>query len=340
MTQTPQDVLKQLKSKQYYPIYFLQGENAYYIDQITGFVEKKLLSESKRAFNLTIFYGRDSSIIDIISRARAYPMGAEYQVVIVKEAQELSDFTKSSSFHIIDSYVQSPQTSTILVFAYKNGSLDKRTAIEKLFSEKVVVVNCPKVYDNQVSKWIQDYVSQKKLTMDIKASMLLHQYVGTNLALLAGEIDKICINLSTETCINDTHVSDYIGISRKYNVFELQNYLATRDFHNAQVVIQNMILDGRTNSIVVTLGFIFTFFSKLLILHKSIDKSPTELAALLQINPFFVNQYVQACKNYSITKVIQNIEHIHCADLQSKGIDTPPISDVELLKVLICRLMG
>jgi DNA polymerase-3 subunit delta len=338
MTQTPQEVLKQLQTKKYYPIYFLQGEETYYIDQITNSIEKNILSESESVFNLTVLYGKESYITDIISRARAYPMGADYQIVIVKEAQELSDLAKTSSLKIIESYLKSPQSSTILAFAYKNGSLDNRTAIGKLFSEKTTLVNCSKIYDNQVPRWIEGYVNQKNLTIDTKAVILLHQYVGSNLSLLASEIDKICINLSG-TCIKDIHVSDYIGISRKYNIFELQNSLASKDFHSAQLIIQNMVFDGKTNSIVATLGFIFAFFSKLLILHKSIEKSPTEIAAILQINPFFINQYIQACKNYSLARVMQNIEHIHLADLQIKGIDSPPLPDLELLKVLICKLM-
>lgn len=339
MTQKPQQVLADIISRNYQAMYLLQGEESYYLDKIARLIEDTVLSESEKTLNLSILYGRDCSVPDVFVRARSYPMDAEYQVVIIKEAQDLSSLNKQSNIEIVERYLKSPQERTILVFVYKEGTLDKRTKLSKIFHDHAVVVNSPKVYDDKISGWIEEYVLEKKLTIDPKAVLLLQQYVGTNLSLLANEINKISINLQSNACITDAEVSEYVGINRSYNVFELQNALARKDLHAAQMIVHNMHSNGSGNSIVGTIAFIFSLFSKVIIASSLPDKSPSELAAILKVHPFFVSTYVQATKKYSIDQLKKNIAYIHLADLHSKGIDAPAIGDLDLLKVLLCKLM-
>lgn len=340
MLKNTKEIVAAILNKDYQKVYLFQGEESYYLDKITKIIEEKILSEDEKILNLSILYGRDSSIPDILARARSYPMGAEHQVIIVKEAQNLSNLNKQSNIEVVEKYLKSPQEKTILVFVYKEGMLDKRTKLSKIFHDHATVVNSPKVYDDKIGLWINEYVLENNLSIEPKAVLLLQQHVGTNLRLLANEINKIAINLQPNASITDAEVSQYVGINRNYNVFELQNAFAKKDIHLGQMILHNMYANGSGNSAVATIGFIFSFFSKVLITKSLPDHSPSELAAMLQVHPFFVSTYVQASKKYSEEQLKKNISHIHLADLQSKGINAPPVGELDLLKVLLCNLMG
>lgn len=339
MLQTPQQVLEALKNKQYAPVYFLQGEEPYYIDLISDYIEHKVLNKAEKSFNLTVVYGKEQTVSQILTHARRFPMMAERQVVIVKEAQEMQDLNSEVGQKLLKSYLINPQPTTLLVFAHKHKILDGRKSISKLLDKYAMRVTTKKLYDSQLPAWIRNYVKEKNLTITEKATLMLQEFVGNDLERLANEIEKIGINLKKETQINDEVIQKYVGVSKEYNVFELQKALLRRDIVKANQIIQYFEANPKNNPVIPIIALLFTFFSKLLIIHHSKNKPQQHLAEVLQVNPYFFNEYLLAAQNYPLQKVIENIEYLHQADLQSKGIDYPFIVEGQILKEVVFKLM-
>ncbi|MEL6606671.1 MAG: DNA polymerase III subunit delta [Bacteroidota bacterium] len=339
MPHTPQQVLTQLQKKQYASVYFLQGEEPYYIDLITNYVEANVLSDAEKGFNLTVVYGKEGTIPTILSHARRFPMGSEYQVVLVKEAQELQDLKKEAGRKLLESYIQSPQPATLLVFAHKYKTLDARRSLSKTLAKQAVLVNSKKLYDNQLGAWITTYARDKGLSITEKATWMLQEYIGNDLERLANELSKICLNIEQSTGIDDVMVQTYVGISRNFNAFELQKALAKKDVPKAQQIVAHFAANPKNNPAIPLVALLFSFFSKLLRLHHAQDKSDAALAKALQVSPYFVQEYITAAKHYPLPKVIENIHHLHQADLQLKGVDYPATPEGQILKELIFKLM-
>ncbi|MDF9795524.1 DNA polymerase-3 subunit delta [Catalinimonas alkaloidigena] len=342
MPHTPESVLKSLREKQYAPLYFLQGEEPYHIDLIADYIEENVLEESERGFNQIIMYGKDVDVSTVLNNAKRYPMMSERQVVIVREAQEVQDLNAKGGQQQMEAYVKNPMPSTILVFCYKYKTIDGRKPLSKLLDKFGVLVESKKMYDNQLPDWIAQYIKQKGFQIDDKAVQMLADYIGNNLKRLTNEIEKVLINFrqgDEEGEITPAVIQKYIGISKEYNVFELQKALAVRDVLKANRIIQYFEANQKANPIIPVIALLFTFFSKLLLVHQSSDKSERALAGVLKINPFFAKEYKIAAVNYPLPKVIANIHHLRMADQHAKGIDNSAGNDAQIMKELVFRLM-
>lgn len=339
MAATYQEVLSNLKNNQFAPVYFLQGEETYFIDEIIKFVEENALEESLRSFNQIVLYGKDADIPTIINHAKGFPMMAERKVVIVKEAQEIPGFAKEANEKMLVAYLENPQPSTVLVLGYKYKTLDKRKKLGKVLDQKAVMMTATKFYDNQVPGWVETFVKSRQKTIDQKALQLIVEHIGNNLTRIANEVDKMLINIEGEPKITAEHVYKNIGISKEYNVFELQKALSFKNALKANEIINYFRSDPKSNPIIPIIANLFSFFNKILLVHHSKDRSEKHLASLLGVHPFFVKEYIMAAKNYSMVKVTSNIRHIKVADMKSKGIDYPSQPEGEILKELIFNLI-
>lgn len=334
-----QSILKKLNNKEFAPLYFLEGEEPYFIDQVSNFIEQNAMEESLRSFNQTVLYGKETDLQTIVTHAREFPMMAERRVVLVKEAQEIQAIGREQGEKLLSDYAQNPQPSTILVFAYKYKSLDKRKKLAKVLDKHAVVLRSTKMYDNQLPDWISGYVRDKKFKIDHKAVQLIAENIGNNLSRITNEIDKMLINFSSDTEITPEHVYKFIGISKEYNVFELQKALSYKNVLKANEIIAYFESDPKNNPIIPIISLLFSFFTKIMLIHHSTDKSERHLAGLLRINPYFVKEYMMAARNYPMLQAVRNISFIKEADLRSKGVDAAPMGEGEILKELIFKLM-
>ena len=339
MVYTPQQALSTLQQKQYAPVYFLQGTEPYYIDLVSSCIEENVLSDAEKSFNLTIVYGKEQSMSELLAHARQFPMGSDYLVIIVKEAQELQDFKREEGRKQLENYLKDPQPTTLLVFAHKYKTLDARTSLSKALAQHAVIVQAKKMYDNQIPAWIAAYVREKGLTITEKATLMLQELAGNDLAKLANELNKIRLNLKEATEIDDAMLQEHVGLSRSFNVFELQKALGKKDALAAHKIVQYFGANPKDNPAIPVVALLFSFFSKLLLLHHAKDKSESALAKALQISPYFVGEYIVAAKYYPLARVVGNIGHLHQADLQLKGVDYPATPEGQILKELICKLM-
>lgn len=339
MAVTAESILSDLRNKKFAPVYFLQGEETFYIDQISDYIENNVLSEAEKGFNQTILYGRDAPMNVVLTNAKRFPMMAERQVVMVKEAQNIPDINKEVGQKILCDYLENPVASTILVFCHKNKTLDKRKALGKIVEKRAIALTTKKLYDNQVPAWVEGYLRSKGFSATHKAVQMLSDSIGANLERLANEIDKILINYKEPVQIDEQVVQKYVGISKDYNVFELQKALTTKDVFKANQIVNYFEANPKKNPLLPVIAILFSFYSKLLVAHHSKDKSERNLASQLRVSPFFVKDYLTALRHYSLAKVIENIHLIQQADLHSKGVDNTSTSEGQLLKELIFRLM-
>jgi len=327
------DILSDLKSKKYKPVYFLSGEEPYFIDRISDFIEKKVLDESEREFNQTVLYGRDTDVGTIIGEAKRYPMMSDRMVVIVKEAQNIKNIED------LDAYVNNPLDSTLLVICYKYKTLDKRKAFPKTVAKKGVLFESKKLYENKIPDWISGYLKEKKYTVTPKSSQLLTEYLGTDLAKIVNELDKLMINLPPGTEITPDHIQQNIGISKDFNTFELNDALSKRDIVKANQIVNYFASNSKDHPIPVTIASLNTFFVKLLRYHFLEDKSKDAAARALGVHPFFVSDYINAAKNYPTAKIKSIVSNLREYDLRSKGVDNASADEGELMKELIWKIL-
>jgi len=324
--------IKQGKLK---PIYFLMGEEAYYIDKISDFIEENVLPEDQKGFNQMVLYGRDVSIDDIVSNAKRYPMMADHQVVIVKEAQDLSRTIEN-----LEAYAKNPQPTTVLVVNYKYKKIDKRKALYKTLKKVAVVFESKKLYDNQVPDWIRRVLATKGYTIVPKASQMLVEFLGTDLSKINNELEKLQIVLPVGTQFTAEHIEENIGISKDYNNFELRKAIGEKNVVKAQRIVKYFGQNPKDNPMVVTVSLLFNFFSQLLHLHGLNDKSPRSVASALKVNPYFVNEYILAARNYPMKKVSTVISNLREFDVKSKGVGANALPQGDLLKELLVRIMS
>lgn len=339
MPSKPEEVLKDLKSGKYAPIYFLHGEEPFFIDQITDFIESNALAEHEKSFNQIVMYGKDTSISGILTHAKRFPMMADRQVVIVKEAQNISDLGKEAGDKLLTAYLHNPLPSTILVFAHKYKKLDGRKPLGKEMEKKAVLVNSEKIQEYKLTPWIEDYLKRKGFSIDIKAAQLLAESIGNTLEVLTNEVDKMLINFSEPIKIDVNHIQQFIGISKDYNNFELTKAVSFRDVFKSNKIIDHFKQNPRSNPLIPIIGLLYLHFSRLLLVHANKSLSEKELSGTLRVNPYFVKEYLIAAKNYPLGKVIDNIGYLQEADLRSKGINANSWEDSETLKELIFKIL-
>jgi DNA polymerase-3 subunit delta len=329
-----EEVLAELKNKIYHPIYFLMGDEPFYIDLITDYITKNVLNESEKTFNQLIVYGKDSDVATIINASKRYPMMANYQVVIVKEAQDLKKIED------LVYYVEKPLKSTILVINYKYSSLDKRTKLYKAIADKAVLLESKKLYENQIPEWIIKYLKKKGINIEVEASELLKESLGNDLSQISKELDKLMLVLPAGTSlITRQHIEKNIGISKEFNNFELTKALGQKNVLKSNRIVDYFSKNPKASPYQVTIQVLFSFFSKILIYHFLKDKTKQTIAANLGINPYFVSEYELAAKKYSPAKVVQVIADLREFDMKSKGIGNISVDDGELLRELIFRIL-
>ena len=332
------DEIKQLtadiKSRKLKPIYFLMGEEPYYIDKLSEFIEDNVLTEEERGFNQIVLYGRDVTVEDIVSNAKRYPMMADYQVIIVKEAQDLS-----RNIEKLADYAKQPQPTTILVMNYKYKTIDKRKALYKTVQKVGVVYESKKLYENQVGEWIRRVLSSKDYTISPKAAQMLVEFLGTDLSKINNELDKLQLILPKGTQITPEHIEENIGISKDYNNFELRKAIGERNVVKAHKIVNYFSENPKDNPMIVTVSLLFNFFSQLLQFHGLTDKSPRNVASALKINPYFVNEYVDAARNYPMKKVSAIVGILRDYDVKSKGVGANSVPQGDLLKEMLVRIM-
>ncbi|MCK4751026.1 MAG: DNA polymerase III subunit delta, partial [Bacteroidales bacterium] len=311
---TYEQLIGDLKNKSFKPLYFLYGDEPYYIDLVTDYITGHVLTEAEQSFNQTIVYGKDTDAGQVINLAKRFPMMASHQVVVVREAQEMKDF--DTLIH----YVETPQPSTLLVLNYKYKKPDKRKKIFKTLEKSGVSFESKKLYDNQVPGWISGYVSNRKYSIEPKAAALLAEFLGSDLSRIVNEIEKLIIAIGSQVrTITPDHVEENIGISKDYNQFELQNALGKKDVLKANRIINYFAGNQKNYHITQTISSLYFFFSKLLMIHYIKDRSKQNVAATLKVNPFFVQDYEAAVKRYSAGKLVEIISLLRTYDMRSKG---------------------
>ncbi|MBW6499873.1 MAG: DNA polymerase III subunit delta [Bacteroidales bacterium] len=334
MAITYEEIISDLKKRIFKPVYFLAGEEPYYIDIITDYIEDKVLPDAEKAFNQIVIYGDDTTIYEIIEIARRFPMMATHQVVIVKEAQSLKKIDELAV------YLEKPLSSTILVFNYKYKTLDRRTKFFRTLESQAVYFESPRLRDYQIPGWIERYLMTRGIKADPKASDMLTDYLGTDLHKIVNELDKLIITLPREKPVITTAlIEKNIGISKDFNNFELQKAIGEKNILKANMIIRYFANNPKDNPITLTLASLFGFFSKLLTYHYLTDKSKNNVAAALKVNPYFVKDYESAAMKYSVSKTVQIISFLRTYDMRSKGFGDPGTQDGDLLKELIYKIL-
>jgi DNA polymerase-3 subunit delta len=331
MAATYEEIIADLKNRIFKPVYFLAGEEPYYI---VDYIEDKVLPESEKAFNQIVVYGDDTNIQAIMDTAKRFPMMSSHQVVIVKEAQSLKKIEELAA------YVEKPLNSTILVFSYKYKTPDKRTKLVKLLESQAVYFESQRLRDYQIPAWIERYLMTKGIKIDPAASAMLTEYLGTDLHKIVNELDKLIITLPKEKpLITTSLIEKNIGISKEYNNFELQKAVGERNILKANMIISYFANNPKDNPITVTIASLFGFFSKLLTYHYLTDKSKNNVAAALKVNPFFVRDYETAAQKYNISRVVAIIALLRNYDVRSKGYGDAGTEPGDLMKEMIYKIL-
>jgi len=334
MAVTYEEIISDLKNRIFKPVYFLAGEEPYYIDLITEYIQEKVLPEDEKAFNQIILYGDDTNISAIIDTARRFPMMASHQVLIIKEAQSL----KKLDDLVI--YLEKPLLSTILVFSYKYKTIDKRTKLYKTLESNGVYFESARIRDYLIPAWIERYLMGKGIKTDPSASAMLTEYLGTDLHKIVNELDKLLITLPAgKPFITTELIEKNIGISKDYNNFELQKAIGQKNILKANMIVHYFANNPKDNPITLSIASLFGFFSKLLTFHYLTDKSKNNAAAVLKINPFFVKDYENSASKYNVSKTVQIISLLRTYDMKSKGFNDPGTDPGELLKELVFRIL-
>ncbi|WP_276392310.1 DNA polymerase III subunit delta [Eudoraea chungangensis] len=328
-------IVSDIRNKIFRPVYFLMGEETYYIDKISEYIATNVLSEEEKAFNQMLLYGKETSIEQIVSNAKRYPMMSEKQVLIIKEAQHLS-----RTIEQLSDYVENPQESTVLVICFKYKTIDRRKKLYKTLSKhNGLIFNSKKLYENQVSEWIRLTLKGRGYAISHKAAILLVEYLGTDLSKINKELEKLEFILPKNIQINPDHIEQHIGISKDYNNFELKKAIGEKDVLKATKIIKYFSENPKDNPFVITLALLQNFFSQLLQYHGLTDHSPKNVASTLRINPYFVSEFQVAARNYPMKSVSSIIGTLREMDLKGKGVGTTAMSHADLLKELLVRII-
>lgn len=331
---TFEEIIRDIRNKVYHPVYFLMGEETFYIDVIADYLEEKILNETEREFNLTIMYGRDTDVHGVMSSAKRYPMMADYHLVILKEAQSIRDVEG------LLPYMLNPLSSTILVVCYKYKSFDRRKKFIREIEKTGVVFEGKKLYDNQVPAWISDYVRRKGYRIGPRAVQMLADHLGADMGKIVNEISKVFISVSKGGEITPALIEENIGISKDFNIYEFQQALAEKNGMKAYQIARYFADNPKSGPMPLTVGVLYHFFSRLLIYHSLADKSRRSVASALSVSDFFVDQYKRAAGNYPPDKLIRIIGILREYDNKSKGVGNATTTDGELLKEMTYKILN
>ncbi len=331
-------ILKEIRKKEFKPFYLLHGDEPYFIEKLADEIENTALSADQRSFNQNILFGKDITIGALLGYARSFPMMGDKQLLIIKEAQAIAGFENKDNTKLLEQYFQNPQQSTILVICF-NDTLDERKAWVKAADNKGVILKSKKFYDDKLPDWIADYCHNLKQKISHKAIQLLIDFVGNDLTRLASEIDKIMLNLKIDEEISANAIEKYVGLSKEYNIFEFQKAIVQRNVLKANNIAIYFAKNQKQNPLPSIVLMLYSFFSKLLLVHATSDKSDKTLAPILGVHPFFVKEYILAARNYPYAKNFEIMHYIKLAELYSKGIDNGSQSEKNILQDLIFKIL-
>ena len=324
-----------IKSKKFSPIYLLMGEEEFYIDYLTNLITENSISKSEKEFNYNVLYGKETDVDELISICKKFPLMSNYQVVVLKEAQDLS-----RTIDQLAGYANNFLESTILIINYKHKSLDRRKSLYKLISKNGVVFESKRLYENQVQQWITDQLNNKSIKISNKAVAMIVDFLGTDLSKINNELSKLIQLKKDLKEISENEIEKYIGISKEYNNFELRNAISEKNTFKAFQIADYFSKNPKSNPLAVTILMVFDFFSKLLLYHANDSLPDSKKAFIMKINPYFIKEYNRASKNYSIKRVTQVISIIREYDLKSKGSGVKNTSHLDLLKEMIVRIVS
>lgn len=327
-------IISDWKKKLFKPVYWLEGEEDYFIDKIVQYAEHNILTESEAGFNLTVFYGRDADWTQVINACKRYPMFAERQVVLLKEAQHMRDIDK------LESYISQPLTSTIFVVSYKEKKVDGRTQLAKLLKTKAELFTTKKMYDNALPDWTNELVKSKGYTISQKAVLLLVDHIGNDLSRIDNEIEKMLVNLGTRTNITEDDIEKYVGVSKEYNPFELQSAMAAKDLPKAMRIIQYFEANPKAAPIQLVLPTLYNLFSKTYMIFGQSAKDDKTVAANIGVNAWFVKDYMLVARNYGYNGVERALLLLHHYNLRSVGVNDTGSSDASLLKEMVVKMVN
>jgi DNA polymerase III subunit delta len=328
-----EQIIRDWKRKIFKPVYWLEGEEDYFINEVMDFAEQHLLPEEEKAFNLSVFYGKDADWAAVFNACRRYPMFAERQVVLLKEAQQMRDITK------LESYIQQPLGSTVFVVSYKDKKVDGRSKLAKLLKDKGELLSTKKMYDNQLPEWVTGLLQSKGLTINEKALSLLIDHIGNDLTRIKSEIEKIQINLGARKNIHEDDIENFVGISKEYNAFELQSALGRKDLSKALRIIQYFESNPKAAPIQLVLPALYSFFSKVYMIFGIAGPDEKTTAAALGVSPYYVRDYLQAAKNYGFAGTENALLLLHQYNLKSVGVGAVNFEDGALLKELVTKIV-
>ena len=326
------EIITSIRNKNIQPILFLTGDEPFYIDRICEFIINNILEKEEKEFNQSILYGKDIQVTQIIEEAKQFPFGSEKRVVIVKEAQEIRKIEQ------LESYLDNPQLSTILVICYKYKKIDKRKTFGKKLITKSLFFESKKLYENEVPNWIENYVSEKGFRIEEKAKFMLTEFLGVELSKISNELDKLIL-LTNNKKITSKDVEENIGISKDYNIFEFQEALGSKNILKSYKIVNHFASNTKKHPLVLIIGILFSFFQKIMTYHHISDRRRGNIANKLGVNPFFINQYSLAARNYPQKKLYNIFSYLKEYDLKSKGVNNKNTNDGELLKELIYKIL-
>ena len=325
-------IIADWKKKEFKPVYWLEGDEEYFIDKAINYAEHHILTESEASFNLSVFYGRDTSWTDVINTCRRYPMFAERQVVLLKEAQQMRDVEK------LEGYIENPLGSTVFIVAYKEKKVDGRSKLAKLLKQKAVLITTKKIYDSQLPEWTQELLRSKQLSISPKGLALLVDHIGNDLTRIENEIEKISINLGKRKTITEEDIEEFVGVSKDFNVFELQSALARKDLAKSIRIIQYFESNPKAAPIQLILPSLYGFFSKVFMIFGAGTQDEKAIATAIGVNSFFVKDYLQAAKVYDYQGIERILLLLHQYNLKSIGINNAGTEDGSLLKEMVCKM--
>lgn len=328
-----EDILRAIKSGDVAPVYLLTGEEPFFIDQIAKYIEDNILDESQKDFDFQVFYGKDSNVLDVLSSVKQYPILGEKRLVILREAQQLKQIDK------LTEYLAQPSANTVFVICYREKKIDKRSSLYKKKSKEVVFYQSDKLYDNQALQWAENFLVRRKRPITPRALQLLIEKTGTDIQLIFNELQKLMINVPEGDKISVDIVSEQVGILKDFNLFELQQAISTRNSLKCQLIVKHFSKNPKTHPLVVTLGFLYGYFCKMIILNGMTTNNDKEIAKELGVHPFFVGEYLAAKKYYDLRKCVAILSFLREADVKSKGFNNASLNDENLLKELIFKII-
>lgn len=331
---TLEKILADFKKDTYQPVYWLEGEEEFFIDQIIHFAEHKILKENEAGFNLTIFYGRDTAWPDLINACKKYPMFSNRQVVILKEAQAMKDIDK------LENYIEKPLLSTILFVAYKGKKIDGRTKMARLLKEKAVLFTTKKMYENELPEWTSNLVKSKGFSISTKALLLLIDHIGNDLSRLNNEVDKLVLNLQQRKNITEDDIENFVGISKDFNVFELQQAIAGKDLYKAIRIIQYFEANPKAAPLQLIFPALYNFFSKVQMIYSIPSRDEKSVATAIGVNFYFVRDYLQTAIKFNNDQIEKVLLLLHQYNLKGIGINNAGSTDAMLLKEMVVKMMA